>query len=598
MSTPSQRYRRRRARTGKVEGAPVELIEEAFHLLRTAPVGTLWIYYLGTVPFVIVAFYFWADMSRSSHAPRDAAFASLGAAMAYFWMKGWQGLFCRRLWEQLNPAGSPVRLGWKRGLRYLAAQVFLQALSWPVRVVSTLFLGWAIAFFQSVSVFAFTRDYGRKPLRHLIADSARMSHAAWGQNHLMLLVLSGIALFTFLNLFATAAAIPTIIKAFFGVETVFTLSPMSTLLNSTFLFAVLLLCYLALDPFFKAVYTLRGFYGVSRATGADLLSRLATLRAERGLGPVSEPDTPAAPAASPRPAPKAALFVLGVTSLTLLAATAAGAQEAPIPDAPPSAAPTPDELRSSIEETLRRKPYQWRMPRQTLADADDPEAGEQSWLARRMTEFANSVENLFKAIGDWIDDLLNRRKPRPKPGGDGLGAVGEGIGAVAKLLLFLGLGALIAWIIFILAKHYRQPVASAAIADGASGPVDLESENIVASQLPEDEWMRLAREQIAKGEHRLAIRALFLASLVHLGERGLLKIARFKSNRDYTRELELKARALPEVRSAFGENVGLFEWVWYGLHEIGDDAVDRFTQNYERLAWSGAAATEAPAIPS
>ncbi len=66
-------------------------------------------------------------------------------------------------------------------------------------------------------------------------------------------------------------------------------------------------------------------------------------------------------------------------------------------------------------------------------------------------------------------------------------------------------------------------------------------------------------------------------------------MARFKSNRDYARDLHLKARSLPELRAAFGENVGLFERVWYGLHEIGREAIDRFTANYERITREPAA---------
>ena len=115
------------------------------------------------------------------------------------------------------------------------------------------------------------------------------------------------------------------------------------------------------------------------------------------------------------------------------------------------------------------------------------------------------------------------------------------------------------------------------------GPIDLESEAVVATQLPEDEWIRMAREKIEKGEYRLAVRALFLASLAHLGEHGLLNISRFKSNRDYRGELSLKARSMPVVIEAFSENVSLFEWVWYGLHDIGKDAIERFTANYEKI---------------
>ena len=119
--------------------------------------------------------------------------------------------------------------------------------------------------------------------------------------------------------------------------------------------------------------------------------------------------------------------------------------------------------------------------------------------------------------------------------------------------------------------------------EGFTGVIDLESEEIVATQLREDEWMRLAREQIEKGDERLAVRALFLGTLAHLGERGMLRIARFKSNRDYRAELNLRARNQSALREAFDENTVLFESVWYGLHQLGAGSVDYFLRNHEMI---------------
>jgi hypothetical protein len=91
------------------------------------------------------------------------------------------------------------------------------------------------------------------------------------------------------------------------------------------------------------------------------------------------------------------------------------------------------------------------------------------------------------------------------------------------------------------------------------------------------------REQIAKGEFRLAIRALFLASLAHLGERDFLSVAKHKSNLDYERELMRRARSREPLRQSFSENVGIFEGAWYGMHDIADGTVDQFTQNYHSI---------------
>ncbi|MCB1076670.1 MAG: DUF4129 domain-containing protein [Verrucomicrobiae bacterium] len=561
-STPaSPRARRRRRRDRDQSTGALQIAEEAFQLLRTTPAAGLWQYYLGTVPFVLAAFYFWADMSRSSHAKGEAAFGATVLTLAYFWMKGWQGLFCRTLWERLHPSGRPLRLSRGRFLRHLAAQAFIHAFALPIRLISLVFIGWTYAFFQNASVLAFTQDFGRQPLRRTVGLATRFAHQQWGQNYLILLLMSVIAFFVWLNMMGSMTLIPMALKISFGIESAFTINPESTLMNTTFLFATFLLTFLVVDPMMKAIYTLRCFRGLSRTTGTDLLSRLARVQSK----------------------------ALATAALAIaLFAHPSIAQETP--PSPPAAAEnsakpvTPSDLQNSIEETLRQKKYQWRYPRQAIEGDADSEKG---WLARQLSALADSIERSVKRLGKALESLMKRlfendgaRSRRHGTPGEG---VAEGIGIFAKVLLIAVVAALITWVIILIVRRAGHAKPLPLDDGGLAGPIDLESETILATQLPEDEWMRLAREQIAKGEHRLAVRALFLASLAHLGDRGLLGIARFKSNRDYVRELLLKARSLPELRAAFGENVRLFEWVWYGLHEIGQDSIDRFIANYERI---------------
>ncbi len=560
-TVPTRRRRGKRSREESEIGV-LNLAEQAFHLLRTTPLAHLWLYYLGTVPFVLGAFFFWADMSRSSHAARDAAFGSLALAGVWLWMKFWQGRFCRALWQQLHPSGNRVDLETGRQGRYLAAQAFVHAFALPVTLVSSIFLGWTVAFFQNATVLAFTQDFGRQPLRQVIRQSAALAQRNWMQNYLVLLVVLVLSLFIWLNLLGASVLIPMALKAFLGVETVFTLSPMHAILNTTFLFGTTLLAYLVIDPLLKAIYTLRCFRGLSRQTGADLLSRLDRAENERPL----------------RPGGGSASAALTLALLLCAASPSASAQET-TPETPSAA-----ELSESIEETLRDKVYQWRLPRQAIEEAED---GSESWLAKTMNDLADAAERTIKSIGEAIERMFRKlfEGRRSAPSGPDLGAAGAGAGIalLAKILFIALIVGLVAWIVTLVVGKRRGEKEAEVEDVELAGPIDLESDAIVATQLPEDEWMRLAREQIAKGEHRLAIRALFLASLANLGERGLLRVARFKSNRDYTRELRLKARSLPELQDAFQENVGLFERVWYGLHEIGRDAIDRFTANYERI---------------
>ena len=49
------------------------------------------------------------------------------------------------------------------------------------------------------------------------------------------------------------------------------------------------------------------------------------------------------------------------------------------------------------------------------------------------------------------------------------------------------------------------------------------------------------------------------ASLAHLAERNLISLAKFKSNRDYERELRRRGHSFPNVLTFFGENVLVFD---------------------------------------
>ena len=87
---------------------PFDLIEESVHLLRTAPVMTLAVYYLGAIPFVLGLLFFWADMSRSPFAYQHLADGSLAIAVLFFWMKFWQVIFALNVRAQIVIEAGPA----------------------------------------------------------------------------------------------------------------------------------------------------------------------------------------------------------------------------------------------------------------------------------------------------------------------------------------------------------------------------------------------------------------------------------------------------------------------------------------------------------
>ena len=93
------------------------------------------------------------------------------------------------------------------------------------------------------------------------------------QNHAVLSILIAFGGAVFLNLLTVGFALPQLVRIVFGIESVFTQSPLSVW-NTTFLSGVLGLTYLCVDPLVKAVYVLRCFYGESLNSGEDLRAEL------------------------------------------------------------------------------------------------------------------------------------------------------------------------------------------------------------------------------------------------------------------------------------------------------------------------------------
>jgi hypothetical protein len=85
-------------------------------------------------------------------------------------------------------------------------------------------------------------------------------------------------------------------------------------------------------------------------------------------------------------------------------------------------------------------------------------------------------------------------------------------------------------------------------------------------------------------EFRRALRALYLSVLALLADHQRVKIARYKSNRDYARELGRRAHAEPELLAIFDWCINVFERSWYGMHPVDRQRLDQFRDRQERIA--------------
>lgn len=539
----------------RIAGLPsMDLLEEAVHLLRDLPLAGYVPYMLGTFTFWGAILYFWADMSQGLQARNHCAPGALVVAFAYLWMKTWHAVFVSGLKRHLTGLeGDSWTIGrfWRCFCQQAALQPTLFIIM-PLASIVALPLGWTIAFYQNLS---WTADGHEEGFRALFRRNWQVSCQWPRQNHMLLVWLTLFTLFVLLNVLMMFNFIPGILKLLFGIETVWTMGGWS-MMNTTLWAACIAISWSCLEPLVKASYALRCFYGESLTTGEDLKAGIRSLRL----------------------APSAA--VLLIAFLLSFAPATARADEAPAKE------PTVQtgKLDQSIEDVLSQRRYQWRLPPGQQELGEDAEL---NWLQKALKEIQQMVIDAMKGIvkffmrvRDWFYDLF----PKPKPKVETSNSSPVDWMSGMRLLLFVLLAAVaVALGIFLWRYWSRQKSVPVIGAEAVPVRPDLTDENISAADLPENEWLIMAREQIAAGNLRLALRAFYLAGLAHLGERELLRITRFKSNQEYVRELNRRARSKPELLTTFSDTVLEFERAWYGLHEVTPESMGDYQRKVERI---------------
>lgn len=519
----------------------LNLLDEAVHVLRTAPAAAWLAYFIGTGPFLLALLFFWSDMSRSAFAEGHLVPGAAGLTLLFVWMKTWQAVFGSLLRTHVSREVQP-RWTVGRALRVAARQMILQPgglFLLPFTLLIMLPFGWAYAFFQNATVLGARGD---EDLRAFLRRCWREAKFAPLQNHTILLVVLLFALLVMVNLAIAIFLVPQLLKTLLAIDTPFTLSAEAAF-NTTFIAVVFALTYLCVDPIVKTVYVLRCFYGESRQSGEDLRVALR----------------------------KFALAALAC--LLLVTATMPVSAAEPARPNTPRKAVNPNDLNRSIDEVLRKPEYTWRSPRVKYVKRQEHERG---W--KFLDRIGDAIKDLFAGIERIMKKLFGRGAPAGTPGGFSLFS-GKGLAYALIVLVALVIGALL----YFLWRIRLKPKAAVAEALAAAPPPDLADENITAEQLPEDGWLRLGLEMLDRGDLRLALRAFYLASLAHLAERNLVTLAKFKSNRDYERELLRRSHALPEVAQLFSDNVSTFDRVWYGLHDVTTDLLQQFRLNVERI---------------
>ncbi len=540
----------------KIRGpTAIDVVEESVHLLRQASAGTLAIYFAGTAPFAVGVVFFWARTAWFRPSVEAVAWGALGLVGLFVGMKWAHAEFCGRLLRQ-RLGEEPEAFSWRRLVRVAATQMRWQAwgvMVLPVALVLSVPFGWTYAFFQSASVIG---ESSR--LRVEAAEQARL----WpGQNHIGLLLISVFGLAVWVNVAVAFWMVPWLANRLLGIENMWGMAGWRWW-NTTFFVSVTMVTWLAVDPLVKAFYTLRVMYGRSRRTGEDL--RVELRRTRRGGARAM-----------------AAAVVLGGMFLVVGPEARAAENESDRPTAVRA-----EELDTAIEEVLAGSAFEWRLRPLPEARAAGGQR-EEGWAKRFLRAAVESVRDGVRWVWKTWRDFRRWMKSLWPDAGDQAASGGGAVGwAMMQVLLWVAIVAVIGLVASALVlawKRGRRRRGDAILARPVAAAVpDLRDEATQAAQLPFEGWLALAREQRARGEWRLALRALYLATLARLAAEGLVSLAKSKTNQDYERELRRRGLARQDVIGWFAGRRRVFERVWYGRAKAEEGLVTEWLGELER----------------
>jgi hypothetical protein len=501
----------------------LDLLEQAFGLLRRTPAAAWLTYFAGTGLFMVSFLFFWEEMTHSALASDRVGTESLLLAMSLLAMFAAQSIFSIRLRLVLEP-GEAIDLP-----RLLLLQCLIQPtklIVLPAAAMALLPFAPTAAFYQHCSAL---RAADVVTWRSAVAHAWSLTRRGAGQTWTAFGLFALFGLLVWGNLFILMAFLPELSRMLLGIESEFNRAGSNLIFTTTFFRLSFAVTYCILEPLWRAAQVLRSFEGESITTGADL---------------------------------RRALRLATTTAMFLLCLSAHAEQ--PIP---------PPQLDQSIDQTLQNPEFSWRNPRA----AQKPHIpGWLEALQNGTRTIFRSINNGLRSFFDWLESLVNK-KVIPVGGG---AAPASGLRTSSYIVIAL----CIALIVGLVIRQWRTKPAVTAQAEAISAAVvELADETILPTDRPEDEWAILGRDLVTKGDLRLALRAFYLGTLAHLARQQWIQVHRGKSNLDYLRELGRRAKGLAGVENSFAENLRLYERTWYGEHRATPEIVTEFLANLERI---------------
>ena len=178
----------------------------------------------------------------------------------------------------------------------------------------------------------------------------------------------------------------------------------------------------------------------------------------------------------------------------------------------------------------------------------------------------NALSRLLQDFIKWIMDHLPHLQM--KPGG------ASWVGRVAQVVVVAIALAVLLYVLKILLVRFSG-------ARRKRAPKKREARIVLGEQLEPDktagDLLSEAEALARRGDLRAAIRKAYIALLVELGDRKVITLAQYKTNRDYLNAV----RSMPVLHPTMRTMTESFEQHWYGLVEATDNDWQNFRSRYQ-----------------
>ena len=185
----------------------------------------------------------------------------------------------------------------------------------------------------------------------------------------------------------------------------------------------------------------------------------------------------------------------------------------------------------------------------------------------------NAITKLLRDLIRWIESLMPEQSA-VSPGRAQL---------ISRIIMIVIVGVavlMIAYVLWLLFKRFNRPVQ-------AKKRKKREPRIVLGERLqPEQTATDLLAEAEAlarNGDLRAAIRKGYIALLVELGDRNLISLAQYKTNRDYLRSVT----NVPQLHSPLKRLTESFERHWYGVAQATPNDWQDFRARYREALQTG-----------